>query len=62
MSLTNLKISRIAIGNKIEQLEIIIIIKIMITRQPVETGLKLKIQLLAEFCHPSCDMNFADPR
>ena len=35
---------------------------IRITRKPLEPGLKLKIQLLAEFCHPSCDMNFADPR
>ena len=31
-------------------------------RMPLEPGLKLKIQLLAEFCHPSCDMKFADPR
>ena len=35
---------------------------IRITRKSLELGLKLKIQLLAEFCHPSCDMNFADPR
>ena len=35
---------------------------IRITRKPLARGLKLKIQLLAEFCHPSCDMNFADPR
>ena len=34
---------------------------IRITRKPLERSLKLKIQLLAEFCHPSCDMNFADP-
>ena len=35
---------------------------IRITRKPLERGLKLKINLLAKFCHPSCDMNFADPR
>ena len=35
---------------------------IRITRKPLEPDLKLKIQLLAEFCHPSCDMNFADSR
>ena len=35
---------------------------IRITQKPLEPSLKLKIQLLAEFCHPSCDMNFADPR
>ena len=35
---------------------------IRITQKPLEPGLKLKIQLLAEFCHPSCDTNFADPR
>ena len=29
--------------------------------KPLELDLKLKIQLLAEFCHPSCDMKFADP-
>ena len=34
----------------------------MITRNPLEPGLKLKIQLLAKFCHPSCDMKLADPR
>ena len=31
-------------------------------RKPLESGLKLKIQLLAEFCHPSCDKKFADTR
>ena len=35
---------------------------IRIPRKPLEPGLKLKIHLLVEFCHPSCDMNFADPR
>ena len=31
-------------------------------QKPLEAGLKLKIQLLAEFCHPPCDMKFVDPR
>ena len=35
---------------------------IRIARKPLELGLKLKIHLLADFCHPSCDMKFADPR
>ena len=35
---------------------------IRITRKPLEPGLKLKIHLLAKFCHPSCDMKFTDPR
>ena len=30
-------------------------------RKPQEPGLKLKIQLLAEFCHPSCDINSLIP-
>ena len=34
---------------------------IRITQTQLEPGLKLKIQLLAHFCHPSCDMKFADP-
>ena len=29
-------------------------------RKPLEPGLKLKIQLLAEFCHPSCNIKFVD--
>ena len=33
---------------------------IRISWKPLEPGLKLKIQLLAEFCHPSCDTKFAD--
>ena len=31
-------------------------------RKPLEPGLKLKMQFLAEFCHPSCDIKFADTR
>ena len=30
--------------------------------ETLEPGLKLKIQLLAEFCHSSRDMKFTDPR
>ena len=33
---------------------------IRITWKPLKSGLKLKIQLLAEFCHPLCDMKFTD--
>ena len=54
------KISQVAIGNQIGQSWKNSVIRI--TRKPLEPDLKLKIQLLAEFCHPSCDMNFADPR
>ena len=32
-----------------------------ITQKPSEPGLKLKIQLLDKFCHPRCDIKFADP-
>ena len=46
--------------NQIGQLEKNSVIRI--TQKPLERGLKFKIQLFAEFCHPSCDMNFADPR
>ena len=60
MTLTNLQISRAAIGNRIGHLEKNSVIRI--TQKPLEPDLKLKIQLLAEFCHPSCDMNFADFR
>ena len=35
---------------------------IRITWKPLEPGLKHQIQLLAKFCHPLCDMKFADPR
>ena len=48
-----------SIGNQIGQIEKKCVISI--TRKPLEPGLNLKIQLLAEFCHPSCDMKFADP-
>ena len=57
MTLTNLKISLTAIGNQIGQLEKNSIISSY--QKPLEPGLKLKIQLLAEFCHPSCDIKFA---
>ena len=59
MTLTNLKISRSSIGYQIGQIE-----KNSVIRsywKSLEPSLKLKIQLLAEFCHPSCDMKFADP-
>ena len=35
---------------------------IRLTRKPLEPGLKLEIQLLAVFFHPSCDINFAGTR
>ena len=30
--------------------------------KPLVPGLELKIQLLAEFVHPACDIKFADTR
>ena len=60
MTLTNLKISQPSIGNQIGQIEKKNSV-IRITRKQLEPGLKIKNQLLAEFCHPPCDMKFADP-
>ena len=57
MTLTDLKISLTAIGNQIGKLEENSII--MSYQKPLQPGLKLKIQLLAKFCHPSCDIKFA---
>ena len=31
-------------------------------QKPLGPGLMLEIQLRAEFCHPSCDLKFADTR
>ena len=57
MTLTNLIISQNSIGNQIGQIEKNSIIRSY--RKPFDS--KLKIQRLAEFCHLSCDMKFADP-
>ena len=51
MTLTNLKISLTSIGNQIEQIEKNSVIRSY--QKLLELGLKLKIQLLAEFCPPS---------
>ena len=60
MTLTNLKISWTSIGNQIGQ-RAKISLSLLITWKPFEPGVQLKIQFLAEFCHPSCDLKFADP-
>ena len=59
MTFTNLTISRTAIGNQIGQLEKK---RHQDNSETIGSGLKFKIQLLAEFCHPLSDMKFADPR
>ena len=51
MTLTNLKISPTSIGNQIGQIKKNSVIRSY--RKPLEPGLKLKIQLLAELCPPS---------
>ena len=60
MTLTNLKTSLTTVGNQIGHLEKIA--SSGVNRKPLEPGLKLKIQVVAEFCHPSCDIKFAGTR
>ena len=56
----HLKISLTAIGNHIGQLEQKY--RHQGLSETTRAGLKLKIQLRAEFCHPSRDIKFAGTR
>ena len=54
MTFTNLKMSRTSIRNQIGQMEKIA--SSGVNGNHLRGGLKLKIQLLDEFCHLSCDI------